>query len=286
MDRIYFLILLGLVCVWLNASAQVCDRSSAMAALERAQRADPAERLGALDESIAVCPSYRAWLMKGGAYFALQQYEKAIEALKRARQLADNNHLAGLALARIAQVYAYRQDYTVAQNLIDKAYRELDRGRIPDWLPELRQGIDQTLADQVMDAQTIQRTLINNRNFAVEGTNAEIDLQISFDFDKDTLTAQGTQQVQELGKALEAFVMQEGYQVRLIGHTDAQGDDSYNQALSERRALRVSDELARSFPTLAQALIPEGRGERELRYQEDTDQAHRFNRRVEVELYR
>ena len=286
MDRVYIFAAWGLACVWLNAAAQVCDQAAAMAALDKAQQTIPAERLDALNESIAACPSYRAWLMKGGAYFALQQYEQAIDALKQARRLADNEHLAGLALARVAQIYAYREDYTVAQNLINTAYQELDREKIPDWLTALRQGLDEALADQVTDAQTIQRTLTTSRSFAVEGINPQIDLQVNFAFDKDTLTVQGTQQVQELGQALVGFVGEEGYRVRVIGHTDAQGDDGYNQTLSERRALRVSSELARTFPGLAQALTPEGRGERELRYLEDTEQAHRFNRRVEVELYR
>jgi hypothetical protein len=50
--------------------------------------------------------------------------------------------------------------------------------------------------------------------------------------------------------------------------------------------LRAAGELGRLFPELTRALTAEGRGERELRYHEDTGLAHRFNRRIEVELYR
>ncbi|MCB1808342.1 MAG: hypothetical protein KDJ99_25285, partial [Candidatus Competibacteraceae bacterium] len=132
MRRVLTGLLLGLSCGWVNAYA--CDRAAAVFALEKARSLAPAERSTALEESIAACPSYQAWLMKGGAHFALKQYEEAIQALRQARQIADELHLAGLALARIAQVYAYQDDFAVAQNLADKAYKELDWDKIPGWL--------------------------------------------------------------------------------------------------------------------------------------------------------
>jgi outer membrane protein OmpA-like peptidoglycan-associated protein len=79
-----------------------------------------------------------------------------------------------------------------------------------------------------------------------------------------------------------ADVMQK-YQSKgeVVGHTDSTGSESYNQALSERRAASVSAYLA-SHGVSSANLSSSGRGEYEPRESNATEAGRALNRRVEV----
>jgi outer membrane protein OmpA-like peptidoglycan-associated protein len=69
--------------------------------------------------------------------------------------------------------------------------------------------------------------------------------------------------------------------ITIVGHTDAVGADSYNQTLSERRAVAVRDELtALGIPS--QRIRAIGRGEFEPRADNGTEAGRQLNRRVEI----
>jgi outer membrane protein OmpA-like peptidoglycan-associated protein len=65
---------------------------------------------------------------------------------------------------------------------------------------------------------------------------------VFFDFDKSNLTEKAVEVVQEAVKTAKANGM---VRVLVTGHTDTVGSDRYNQALSERRANSVKDEMVR-----------------------------------------
>ena len=68
----------------------------------------------------------------------------------------------------------------------------------------------------------------------------------------------------------------------LVGHTDARGARSYNQALSVRRARALRAYLIDEFGFDARDIDVDGKGEDELLDPETTEAAHSVNRRVEV----
>ncbi len=79
-----------------------------------------------------------------------------------------------------------------------------------------------------------------------------------FDFDQATLTAAGRQQLEGLLQQVRSASQVEN--IRVVGYTDRIGSDSYNLALSRRRAEAVRDYLvAGGVPT--GAVQVEGRGE-------------------------
>jgi outer membrane protein OmpA-like peptidoglycan-associated protein len=104
--------------------------------------------------------------------------------------------------------------------------------------------------------------------------------QVMFAFDSAELTPAAQQRLQSLLPTLnEPAVMR----VRVVGHTDSVGSDSYNQGLSERRASSVAEYL------IGQGLAPnkvtsQGRGESEPVTENDTDEGRAHNRRVELHL--
>jgi outer membrane protein OmpA-like peptidoglycan-associated protein len=65
---------------------------------------------------------------------------------------------------------------------------------------------------------------------------------VFFDFDKSNLTEKAQEVVAEAVKTAKSQGM---VRVMVTGHTDTVGSDRYNQALSERRANSVKDEMVR-----------------------------------------
>ena len=73
--------------------------------------------------------------------------------------------------------------------------------------------------------------------------------------------------------------------IKVIGHTDSVGSDTYNQALSERRASSVAAYL------LSQGLAPnkltsEGKGQSQPVAANETEEGRAKNRRVELHVNR
>jgi outer membrane protein OmpA-like peptidoglycan-associated protein len=73
--------------------------------------------------------------------------------------------------------------------------------------------------------------------------------------------------------------------VKVVGHTDSQGSDAYNQKLSERRASSVAAYLL-SRGLAPNKLTSEGRGESQPVADNDTEEGRAQNRRVELHINR
>lgn len=69
--------------------------------------------------------------------------------------------------------------------------------------------------------------------------------------------------------------------VKIIGHTDADGDDAKNLDLSKRRAASVKDELVNSFAIDGSRILTDGKGETQPVAANDTPVNKAQNRRVE-----
>jgi OmpA-OmpF porin, OOP family len=118
-------------------------------------------------------------------------------------------------------------------------------------------------------------------------TRLTLDAEALFDFDKDLLRPDATQILDDVveylgGKSDDAEDNNASpvESVKVIGHTDSIGSVEYNQDLSERRALRVSNYLKTSIPNLR--ISTEGRSELEPRATNSTPEGRQLNRRVEI----
>ena len=106
-----------------------------------------------------------------------------------------------------------------------------------------------------------------------------ISVYVNFAFDSAEILPESEQVLADLYRGLVAAAASA---VSIEGHTSTEGDAEYNQALSERRAQAVVDDLiARGFT--ASALSAVGRGETSPLMSPDNDESSRaLNRRVEV----
>jgi outer membrane protein OmpA-like peptidoglycan-associated protein len=121
------------------------------------------------------------------------------------------------------------------------------------------------------------------------GTIIDLAADALFEFDKADLTPAAEAQLQKAA-ALIRKAPPGGIQV--IGHTDAKGDDAYNQRLSEARARTVADWFARQVGVRQRDFAVSGKGEtapiapNETATGADDPAGRAKNRRVEVILPR
>jgi outer membrane protein OmpA-like peptidoglycan-associated protein len=101
---------------------------------------------------------------------------------------------------------------------------------------------------------------------------------VLFDTNSDTLKPGADESLNRVAQFLQT---QPGVRVRIEGHTDSRGSDSYNQALSQRRAQAVASALmARGVD--ASRVQPVGRGMEVPLATNDTAEGRQQNRRVEL----
>ncbi|MDB4882604.1 MAG: OmpA/MotB domain protein [Gemmatimonadetes bacterium] len=114
-----------------------------------------------------------------------------------------------------------------------------------------------------------------------EGLQVTFESGLLFDYDSDVVRATARQNLSTLAASLEKYPNTD---LVIVGHTDAQGTDSYNMTLSEKRAAAASSYLAAQGVARAR-LRSAGRGESEPVASNDTEAERQKNRRVEIAIY-
>jgi outer membrane protein OmpA-like peptidoglycan-associated protein len=113
-----------------------------------------------------------------------------------------------------------------------------------------------------------------------EGLVVTFESGLLFDFDSDRLQPEARRNLDSLAANLSSFG---DSKLLLIGHTDAVGADTYNQQLSERRAMAVSGYLTSRGVSSNRVTIA-GRGEVDPIAPNDSEAGRQANRRVEVAI--
>lgn len=114
-----------------------------------------------------------------------------------------------------------------------------------------------------------------------EGMVVTFESGLLFPFDSDRLQPEARRNLDSLAAHLASFG---DSKLVLVGHTDSVGSATYNQGLSERRALAVSTHLI-SRGVSGNRILVTGRGQAEPIASNDTDAGRSLNRRVEVAIY-
>jgi outer membrane protein OmpA-like peptidoglycan-associated protein len=114
-----------------------------------------------------------------------------------------------------------------------------------------------------------------------EGLVVTFDSGLLFDFDSSVLRDESKRNLDNLASNLSSFG---DSKLMLVGHTDAQGTDSYNLDLSRRRSAAVASYLE-SHGVSTPRVEALGKGEMEPVASNDTDSGRQQNRRVEIAVY-
>lgn len=114
-----------------------------------------------------------------------------------------------------------------------------------------------------------------------EGITVTFASGLMYDFDSDVIRNDAAVNLRNLASSLRKYP---NTQLLVVGHTDDSGSDSYNQALSQRRADAALQYLGQqNIP--ASRIAASGRGESEPVASNDTEGGRQTNRRIEVAIY-
>ena len=103
-----------------------------------------------------------------------------------------------------------------------------------------------------------------------------------FDFDKSVVKEQ---YIPILRNVID-YMVENNYDVTIVGHTDSKGSELYNEKLSMRRAVSVKEKLLELGLSPDRIVGLEGRGELEPVASNETEEGRAQNRRIEFNLVR
>lgn len=101
---------------------------------------------------------------------------------------------------------------------------------------------------------------------------------ILFDVNSDKIKPESAGALKDIANVLKENA---GIKVKIVGHTDADGDDKANLSLSEKRAAAVKASLVKDFGVSGDNLTTEGKGESQPIDKNTTAEGKANNRRVE-----
>jgi outer membrane protein OmpA-like peptidoglycan-associated protein len=104
---------------------------------------------------------------------------------------------------------------------------------------------------------------------------------VHFDLDQATLKPEAQRVLRD--EVVTLMKQESDLTVRVEGHTDSQGSETYNQGLSERRALSVKEFLV-SSGIASSRIVADGYGETQPVASNDTAEGRARNRRVEIKV--
>ena len=105
---------------------------------------------------------------------------------------------------------------------------------------------------------------------------------LNFDFDKSVVKEQ---YIPILRNVID-YMVENNYDVTIVGHTDSKGSELYNEKLSLRRAVSVKEKLLELGLSSDRIVGLEGRGELEPVSSNETEEGRSQNRRIEFNLVR
>jgi outer membrane protein OmpA-like peptidoglycan-associated protein len=127
----------------------------------------------------------------------------------------------------------------------------------------------------------------NTNNNNTTNANVSIDLKtVYFDYDKSGIRADAAEAMRY---NLELLKKNPNAKIVLSGHTDARGNDEYNNALSQRRVNAIRQYLIANGISKSRIITAEGKGESQPANKctddvECSEPDHQLNRRVEMKV--
>lgn len=142
---------------------------------------------------------------------------------------------------------------------------------IEEEVAEVAEEVEAEVAKAPEAPAAVQTSKIDTRQFSE---------QTLFDTDSAALNGSGQAVMNSMFAALAEYKGITG--ISVSGHTDSRGSEAYNQALSERRAQAVADEISARYPDAR--IDVQGMGESSPVASNDTAEGRQLNRRVEIEV--
>lgn len=216
--------------------------------------------------------------------------EAMADRLAREREAAERERTDALA-ARAAAERATAEAQAAQQQLAqERAAAEAARLSADQRAEEARRLAEQTERDRLSDREQAEREKAELRTRLQQQLNIILETRESarglivnmsdvlFDTARHTLRPGARE---KLARVAGIILAHPGLHLEVEGHTDSVGSDTYNQALSERRAASVLDYLVQQG-IARDAIVSHGFGESTPVTTNDTSAGRQQNRRVEL----
>ncbi len=179
-----------------------------------------------------------------------------------------------------AKVSVWRQKQRIRIYLNEEKILDLPRGmNLPDYnalvftLGDMAQAQDRFLISNIklaVGAPDTRNKLITEGKFVTRG--------ILFDINSDKIKPESYGAIKDIATVLKENT---DVKVKIVGHTDSDGDDNSNLELSKRRAAAIKTALSKDFGIDASRLQTDGMGETQPVDKNNTPEGKANNRRVE-----
>lgn len=140
------------------------------------------------------------------------------------------------------------------------------------YMDRQRRAMEEQLADEE------EREQLNITEMEGDALRVGVASDATFGFDSAELRADSESIYNRISGVVQDF---DNTIIHVVGHTDSQGPELYNQGLSERRAKAVARHM-RSQGVDGNRLIVAGRGESEPLASNETEAGREQNRRVDI----
>jgi len=289
---------LVLAAVSLAAPAALeADCASAGKIVDQAFALEVRERVALLESAAQECPTFGILEALGESHQAREEWDDAERTYALAQSHlslepeAQREHQQALLLYRSAQIAAGRHELCRAVAQYEEAARRFTGTEEDEARAQMQKVEAEWTARGLSSAEihcALSTQLRAHKDYCDGGhcrlfRDASVDIPVQFATDSAELSADAARQVNEIAAGAGSF-MQQGYGLRVTGHTDKRGTRQHNYRLSKERAHSVAVALAASLHVRLEDIETAGKGFDELKYPGDTPEANRLNRRVEVAL--
>ena len=244
---------------------------------------DTAAALRLLDEVTTQCPTApHGWFLAGNVHREGGDHAAARRAYRQAAAVAEQPRVVAMAKAYAALATFQIGELCEAQ----RAFRSLvpnPAKSVPEWLREPWEAFARLTAETQLSSDQIACALTETAADRNLGVCPRVNLRIEFDYDSADIRADARPRIDAMARAL-ADLGDEATSFRLVGHTDARGDASYNQRLSERRSQSVRRAVLALRDGLDLRVDAIGKGASEPLVPGNSEADHRVNRRVELRV--
>lgn len=245
--------------------------------------ADQTERLYQLQDAVDDCEGLTTLVPLINELIIQQKFKQAQNYIDIADEYAHNE----IDKAALVELNA---DYYFAQNNVCQVHKLISQKTDTEAVKQAHKRIDLSLSAYISQHGvnrkslscmfTASRSISTHRGLR---RSKSINMAIGFKSNSAELTDIGLKQVLELSQSIKKLKLKQ-FKVNFVGHTDVRGKESYNLTLSKKRAQSVYQSIIKQEPNLRDVLTYSGKGEAEPKLRENSNKAHKINRRVEVYL--
>jgi len=249
-----------------------------------------------LEEAVELCQNVKYKLALANHQLGERQYIQASDLIYQGRnqlQRSNKSHqpfivmadslalLAEIGLKRICRAQKYLMQATSLAKELEESGTRFNNSVLDNSIRHYQLA----RADNVLTAKDLSCMMEQGRSLINRGISIapSIDVSVSFAVNSSNISDKGIRQVLELGRAISTAKSSQKF--ILIGHTDITGTDEHNLELSFNRAKAVKQSLLSRFPELRNKIKIDGKGESTPKVYDNSNEAHRINRRVEVKYF-